>query len=219
MSDHWLPISPVTGRLDAFEWKDPLAGEEHAGAVIDAALHDVSTCVHALSERDALGVRVAEVLRLAAALVLADEAVLVLRRRLGARLVQLGERRVDGSIADVARLALGAGAGIRNYYPADYNAIIDPPTANGGRSRPYLFPALTGGAPAWQVFPSFRPTDYGNGVPVETTTTGTAAGVPNHASIYNSQRPQGTNRQFDYTNLLSLLRPSVRAGAMRPLRS
>jgi HemY protein len=32
--DHWLPVSPVTGRLDAFEWKDPLAGVE--GAVIEA---------------------------------------------------------------------------------------------------------------------------------------------------------------------------------------
>src|SRR5262245_53689261 len=39
VSDHWLPISPVTGRLDAFEWKEPLAGEEHAGAVIDAERH------------------------------------------------------------------------------------------------------------------------------------------------------------------------------------
>jgi HemY protein len=39
VSDHWLPVSPVTGRLDAFEWKDPLAGEEHAGAVIDAERH------------------------------------------------------------------------------------------------------------------------------------------------------------------------------------
>src|SRR5262249_27901059 len=39
VSDHWLPISPVTGRLDAFEWKDPLAGDEHAGAVIDAERH------------------------------------------------------------------------------------------------------------------------------------------------------------------------------------
>src|SRR5262249_50964649 len=39
VSDNWLPISPVTGRLDAFEWKDPLAGEEHAGAVIDAERH------------------------------------------------------------------------------------------------------------------------------------------------------------------------------------
>jgi HemY protein len=26
VSERWLPISPVTGRLDAFEWKDPLSG-------------------------------------------------------------------------------------------------------------------------------------------------------------------------------------------------
>ena len=32
----WLPVSPVTGRLDAFEWKDPLAGDDHAGALIEA---------------------------------------------------------------------------------------------------------------------------------------------------------------------------------------
>src|SRR4029077_12980053 len=35
-SDHWLPVSPVTGRLDAFEWRDPLAGVDHTGATIDA---------------------------------------------------------------------------------------------------------------------------------------------------------------------------------------
>jgi HemY protein len=34
VSDHWLPISPMSGRLDAFEWKDPLAGEDH-GTVIE----------------------------------------------------------------------------------------------------------------------------------------------------------------------------------------
>ena len=36
VSDRWLPVSPVTGKLDAFEWKDPLAGRDHAGAMIDA---------------------------------------------------------------------------------------------------------------------------------------------------------------------------------------
>jgi HemY protein len=35
VSERWLPVSPVTGRLDAFEWKDPLAGEQ-PGAVIEA---------------------------------------------------------------------------------------------------------------------------------------------------------------------------------------
>jgi HemY protein len=36
VSDRWLPVSPITGRLDAFEWKDPLAGDAHAGAIIEA---------------------------------------------------------------------------------------------------------------------------------------------------------------------------------------
>jgi HemY protein len=36
VSERWLPVSPVTGRLDALEWKDPLAGDDHAGAVIEA---------------------------------------------------------------------------------------------------------------------------------------------------------------------------------------
>ena len=26
VSERWMPVSPVTGRLDAFQWKDPLAG-------------------------------------------------------------------------------------------------------------------------------------------------------------------------------------------------
>jgi HemY protein len=34
VSERWQPISPVSGRLDAFEWKDPLAGEDH-GTVIE----------------------------------------------------------------------------------------------------------------------------------------------------------------------------------------
>src|SRR5215813_12573478 len=41
VSDHWLPISPVSGRLDAFEWKDPLAGEDH-GPVIEHAAEAAS---------------------------------------------------------------------------------------------------------------------------------------------------------------------------------
>jgi HemY protein len=36
VSERWLPVSPVTGRLDAFEWKDPLSGEEPARALIEA---------------------------------------------------------------------------------------------------------------------------------------------------------------------------------------
>ena len=26
VSDHWLPVSPVSGRLDAFEWRVPVTG-------------------------------------------------------------------------------------------------------------------------------------------------------------------------------------------------
>ncbi len=33
VSDHWMPVSPATGRLDAFEWKVPLAALP--GAIID----------------------------------------------------------------------------------------------------------------------------------------------------------------------------------------
>jgi HemY protein len=35
VSDRWLPVSPVTGRLDAFQWKDPLAGLATEGAMIE----------------------------------------------------------------------------------------------------------------------------------------------------------------------------------------
>ena len=36
VSERWLPVSPVTGRLDAFAWRDPLEGSDHVGAVIEA---------------------------------------------------------------------------------------------------------------------------------------------------------------------------------------
>jgi HemY protein len=37
VSERWMPISPISGRLDAFEWKDPLAGEDATPrAVIEA---------------------------------------------------------------------------------------------------------------------------------------------------------------------------------------
>jgi HemY protein len=37
VSDRWLPVSPVSGRLDAFSWKDPLAGEDHAHPALEHA--------------------------------------------------------------------------------------------------------------------------------------------------------------------------------------
>jgi HemY protein len=36
ISDHWLPFSPVTGRLDAFEWKVPVMLLSGAAPEIDA---------------------------------------------------------------------------------------------------------------------------------------------------------------------------------------
>jgi HemY protein len=36
VSERWLPASPITGHLDAFEWKDPLAGDEPTGVLIEA---------------------------------------------------------------------------------------------------------------------------------------------------------------------------------------
>lgn len=42
VSDRWAPISPVTGRLDAFEWREPPEGASTAGtAVIDAVVGDL----------------------------------------------------------------------------------------------------------------------------------------------------------------------------------
>jgi HemY protein len=38
VSERWLPVSPVTGRLDAFVWKDPLAGEDHAAGALTQEL-------------------------------------------------------------------------------------------------------------------------------------------------------------------------------------
>jgi HemY protein len=35
VSDRWLPVSPVTGRLDAFEWRVPLTGIAGTVAVIE----------------------------------------------------------------------------------------------------------------------------------------------------------------------------------------
>ena len=37
VSDKWLPVSPATGRLDAFQWKVPLADLTPPGRVIEQA--------------------------------------------------------------------------------------------------------------------------------------------------------------------------------------
>lgn len=41
VSDHWRPVSPVTGRLDAFQWQTPLAAlPSHRSAVVEAKFPD-----------------------------------------------------------------------------------------------------------------------------------------------------------------------------------
>ena len=37
VSQHWLPISPVTGRLDAFEWKVPVSSNARPAPLAPAA--------------------------------------------------------------------------------------------------------------------------------------------------------------------------------------
>ncbi|HYZ65029.1 MAG TPA: heme biosynthesis HemY N-terminal domain-containing protein [Acetobacteraceae bacterium] len=51
-SDRWLPVSPVTGRLDAFEWKDPLTGSGGESAAIEDA-HQRRALIDAPPERTA----------------------------------------------------------------------------------------------------------------------------------------------------------------------
>jgi HemY protein len=45
VSEQWQPISPVSGRLDAFEWKDPLAGEDHGTVIEHSALPQVPATI------------------------------------------------------------------------------------------------------------------------------------------------------------------------------
>jgi HemY protein len=46
VSDHWRPVSPLTGRLDAFQWQMPLAAlpaDSHAALVVEAEEADPTT--------------------------------------------------------------------------------------------------------------------------------------------------------------------------------
>ena len=49
VSDRWLPVSPVTGRLDAFEWRVPLTGMV-SGPTIEPELPSVAPVQAAASE-------------------------------------------------------------------------------------------------------------------------------------------------------------------------
>lgn len=48
VSDHWRPVSPLTGRLDAFQWQMPLAAlptDSHAALVVEADEAEPTTVV------------------------------------------------------------------------------------------------------------------------------------------------------------------------------
>jgi HemY protein len=58
VSDRWLPVSPVSGRLDAFEWRVPLAGIASAATVINPQ-PTAAAPVAAASEPRSDGARIA----------------------------------------------------------------------------------------------------------------------------------------------------------------
>jgi len=58
IADRWMPVSPVSGRLDAFQWRDPLGGLGGGGgsAVVEAESKDrLSDRLEARLERTAAG--------------------------------------------------------------------------------------------------------------------------------------------------------------------
>src|SRR4029450_3862806 len=58
ISERWMPVSPVSGRLDAFQWRDPLGGLGGGGgsAVVEAEAKDrLSERLDARLERQTLG--------------------------------------------------------------------------------------------------------------------------------------------------------------------
>jgi HemY protein len=60
VSERWLPVSPLTGRLDAFEWKDPLSGEEPVRVLIEAESAGEQFHVNAAATSGSAGLAVSE---------------------------------------------------------------------------------------------------------------------------------------------------------------
>jgi hypothetical protein len=107
--------------------------------------------------------------------------------------------------------AFPGGTLLRRYAPVDLNGIVDP-TAPGHRTptNRFTFPGQ-GTTAATVVFPGYDPNAYGNAVPVETTTTGTVAGQPNHPSSFNPMQPivagpTARNDPFSANDLAGILR-------------
>ncbi|MFQ3650709.1 MAG: hypothetical protein SNJ75_10270 [Gemmataceae bacterium] len=107
--------------------------------------------------------------------------------------------------------AFPGGTILRRYAPVDLNGIVDPLSPGHRNPTPrYTFPGQ-GTTPSFVVFPGYDATAYGNAVPVETTTTGTAAGQSNHPSSYNpitpiNLSPTSYNRVFSANDLAGILR-------------
>ena len=57
VSDRWMPVSPVTGRLDAFQWKDPIAELDADEAVIEHEARAAAAPVSAAASAAAADVR------------------------------------------------------------------------------------------------------------------------------------------------------------------
>jgi HemY protein len=55
VSEHWMPLSPVTGRLDAFEWKAPPGDVIDEGRLIEGAERRAALEASLVPERDRLG--------------------------------------------------------------------------------------------------------------------------------------------------------------------
>jgi hypothetical protein len=108
---------------------------------------------------------------------------------------------------------------LRFYAQVDLNAVNDPGQANAGNpTSPIQLPgsssAMNSKVVPFQCFPYYPVEGYGNAIPVETTTDGTANGMLNHPMIYNSQRPASGNRRLPsngmtgapFSSLMALLR-------------
>ncbi len=98
---------------------------------------------------------------------------------------------------------LAAGTSARQWAQVDLNGTADPPPG-GAATAAFAFPGNQGGALPYQIFPTFPPIGFGNGIPLETQDNQTP---PNqiHPLIFNSQRPVSDNRTFGVWNLYPLL--------------
>ena len=102
---------------------------------------------------------------------------------------------------------VAGGTGARPWMGVDFNGTYDPTSTSGSpgtATARFQLPG-EGSVPAYNTFPTFND-GYGNGVPVETTTTGVTGGTTMHASVYNALYPATGNRNFSPFHAAALLR-------------